>query len=138
MHISMQFSEAVAFLSVTRAGIKSFKKLRKKCPKTGSRPILPLFEKSKFFDVFFENPKIKVAITRAEDQMKPVTISSTKIMDLCGGGEEERNLVCLKAAPGRKKKLHDATNLILAHICQQNASTIIVAQQLQTTKITWC
>ena len=44
-----------------------------------------------FFYVFFENPKIKVEITRAEDQMKPVTISSTKIMDLCGGeeGEEE-------------------------------------------------
>ena len=96
----MQFSGAVTFLSVTRAGIKSFKKVRKKCPKTGSRPILPLFEKSKFFYVFFENPKIKVEITRAEDQMKPVTISSTKIMDLCGRGaeeEEERNLVCLKS-----------------------------------------
>ena len=49
------------------------------------------FEKSKFFEVFFENPKIKVEITRAEDQVTPVTMSSAKITDLCGGGEEEEN-----------------------------------------------
>ena len=52
------------------------------------------FEKSKFLKYFFENPKIKVEITRAVDQVKPVTMSSANITDLCGRRrrrEEEKN-----------------------------------------------
>ena len=75
-------------------------KSKKKVSKNGVPADPSFFEKSKFFEVFFENPKIKVEITRAEDQVKPVAMSSAKITDLCGGGgegEEERNLVCLKS-----------------------------------------
>ena len=54
-------------------------------------PVDPSFIREiEVFDVFFENPKIKVEITRAEDQMKPVTMSSAKITDLCGRRRRRR------------------------------------------------
>ena len=79
----IQFGSLQPVFSLRTMRCKTFrKKVAKKCPKTGSRPIIPSMGKSGFFIDFQDFLKIDVEIIQCQEVLKPVLLLFSKSSEI--------------------------------------------------------